>query len=158
MAMTTAPLQLTDATGALISTSASLISVGVVSTIPVRLNRDNFSLWKGLTVPNLSGANLHDHLDSSAVVPEKMVTQGTGDIAVTVANPKYHRWWVQDQKVLSLLLTSMHEDIAGQLIGCKIAAAAWSAVHAMYGAQSRANVRHIRRQLQSLQKDELSAA
>jgi hypothetical protein len=52
----------------------------------------------------------------------------------------------------------MDEDIACQLIGCKTAAAVWSAVHAMFGAQSRANVRHVRRQLQSLRKEDLSAA
>ena len=36
--------------------------------------------------------------------------------------------------------------------------AVWTAIADMFGAQSRANVRHIRRQLQSLRKDDMSAA
>jgi hypothetical protein len=115
-------------------------------------------LWRGLTLPNLAGANLHDHLDASTAAPAKTVTEGSDDSAVTTANPAYHRWWTQDQKVLALLLSSMVEDIACQLIGSKTATEAWAAIHAMFGAQSRANVRHIRRQLQSLRKEDMSAA
>ncbi|XP_073360083.1 uncharacterized protein [Aegilops tauschii subsp. strangulata] len=51
----------------------------------------------------------------------------------------------------------MDEDIACQLIGCESAHAVWTTVAAMFGAQSHANVRHIR-QLQSLRKDEMSTA
>jgi hypothetical protein len=104
-------------------------------------------LWKGLTLPNLSGADLHGHLDESVVTPEKTITKGEGDKAVDVPNPAYHRWWIQDQKVLGLLLGSMEPEIACQLIGCQTAAAVWTSVHTLFGAQSRANVRHIRRQL-----------
>ena len=52
----------------------------------------------------------------------------------------------------------MSPDIACQMIGKTTAASVWSAVHSMFGAQSRANVRHIRRQIQSLKKLDLSAA
>ena len=116
-------------------------------TIPVRLNSTNFTLWRELALPNLSGANLHGYLDGSMAAPAKMQTEGTGDKAMSVPNPAYQRWWIQDQKVLGLLLGSMDEDIAAQLIGCKTAANMWETVHVMFGAQSRTNVRHFRRQL-----------
>ena len=48
--------------------------------------------------------------------------------------------------------------IATQMIGCETAAAVWKAVNTMYGAQSRANVRHICRLLQSTRKEDMSAA
>jgi histone deacetylase 1/2 len=115
-------------------------------------------LWRGLTLPNLSGAHLHGFLDNSVPASDKTVTEGTGDGARTVPNPEYARWWALDQKVLGLLLSSMEEDIATQLIGCKTAAATWAAVHTMFGAQNRANVRHIRRQLQATRKGDMSAA
>ena len=79
--------------------------------------------------------------------PSKTITQGEGDKAVTISNPLHQYWWTQDQKVLGFLLGSMEPEIACQLIGCKTMEAAWTAVHAMYGTQSHANVRHIRRQL-----------
>jgi hypothetical protein len=52
-----------------------------------------------------------------------------------------------DQRVLSFLLGSMEPVIACQLIGCTSAMNVWAAMHRLYGAQSRANVHHIRRQL-----------
>ena len=90
----------------------------------VRLDANNFMLWKGLTLPNLSGAGLHGHLDGTESVPVKTISQGEGDKAETVTNPAYTRWWVTDQRVLGLLLGSMEPDIACQLIDCKTAAAA----------------------------------
>lgn len=115
-------------------------------------------LWRGLTLPNLSGANLHGYLDESIFpAPAQTITEGTGDAARAVPNPAYATWWLQDQKVLGLLLSSMEEEIASQLIGCKTAAAVWASVHTMFGAQTRANIRHIRRQLQSLRKGDMTA-
>ncbi|KAK1662802.1 hypothetical protein QYE76_050961 [Lolium multiflorum] len=51
----------------------------------------------------------------------------------------------------------MDEDIACQMIGMATAAAVWEAVHAMFGAQNRANIRHIHRQIQSLRKNDMTA-
>ena len=69
---------------------------------------------------------------------------------MTVANPEYERWWTQDQRVIGLLLGSMEPDIANQLIGSKTATAVWKGVHDLYGTQSRANVRHIRRRCREI--------
>ena len=129
-----------------------------VSAITVRLGRHNFMLWGGIAGTVLAGANLHGYLDGTTSAPDKTIHVGTGDAATTAANPAYHHWWTQDQKVKGLLLTSMEEDIACQLITCEMAQAVWTAVGAMYGAKSRTNVRHIRRQLQTPRKEEMSAA
>jgi hypothetical protein len=115
-------------------------------------------LWRALTLPNLSGARLHGFLDGSTPAPPKTVTQGTGDAARPVSNPDFEHWWTLDQKVLGLLLGSMNEDIAAQLIGCTTAAAAWAAVHSLFGAQNSAGVRHLRRQIHALRKEEKPAA
>ena len=112
-------------------------------------------MWRGLALPVLAGANLHGHLDGTTAAPDQTLTEGTGDEAITAANPEYHRWWTQDQKVKGILLSSMDEDIACQLIGCETAQAVWAAIAAMFGVQSRASVRHIPWQLQSLRKEEL---
>ena len=138
--------------------AGSTSTMGAVPPVAVRLNSGNFMLWRGLTLPNLCGAHLHGFLDNSVPAPAKTVTEGTGDAAKVVPNPEYARWWGLDQKVLGLLLSSMEEDIATQLIGCKTAAAVWTAVHTMFGAQNRANVRHIRKKLQTTRKGDMSAA
>jgi histone deacetylase 1/2 len=154
--MSTSQLQLSTI-GPLAASSSSMVPAGIAASIPVHLDRGNFMLWKGLTLPNLSGADLHGHLNELVVTPEKTITEGEGDKAVVIPNPAYHRWWIQDQKVLGLLLSSMEPEIACQLIGCNTAADVWTSVHTLFGAQSRANVRHICRQLQTLRKEELTA-
>jgi histone deacetylase 1/2 len=115
-------------------------------------------MWKGLTVPTLAGAGLHSHLDGTAAAPTQTIKEGTSDAAVDIPNPEYSRWWVTDQRVLSFLLGSMEPVITCQLIGCTSAMDVWAAVHRLYSAQSRANVHHVRRQLQSLRKDGMLAA
>jgi histone deacetylase 1/2 len=147
-------LQLSAMSGAIVSGASSSTSVGIAPSIPIRLDHTNFMLWKGLLLRNLSGVGLHGYLDGSEVAPSETVTQGEGDKATTIPNANYYHWWTQDQKVLGLLLGSMDPAIACQLIGCKTAEEVWKSVHALFGAQSRDNVRHIRRQLQTLRKEE----
>nr|XP_051206009.1 uncharacterized protein LOC127320990 [Lolium perenne] len=151
-------LQLSTTVGSMASSSSASAPVGIAPTPAVRLEVGNFNLWKGILLPNLAGAGLHRHLDATVTAPAKTITTGDGDKATTVANPEYERWWIQDQRVIGLLLSSMEPDIANQLIGRVTAASVWKSVHDLYGAQSRANVRHIRRQLVSTRKEDLSAA
>jgi hypothetical protein len=84
----------------------------VVPTSAVRLYRNNFMLWRGLTIPHFAGANFHGHLDGTMPAPEKTLIKGTGDDLKIISNPDYARWRGQDQKVLGLILGSMEEDIA----------------------------------------------
>ncbi|KAK1612057.1 hypothetical protein QYE76_035730 [Lolium multiflorum] len=110
----------------------------------------NLCSWRPNTVYKNRSSRRHQ--------PATEITTREGDKAVTIPNSAYHHWWTQDQKVLGFLLGAMEPSISCQLIGCKTAAAAWTSVHAMFGAHSRANVRNIRRQLQSLRKEDRSAA
>ncbi|KAK1601131.1 hypothetical protein QYE76_007892 [Lolium multiflorum] len=130
----------------------------VLPAITVRLNGNNFMLWRAHALPNLAGARLHGFLDGSAQAPSATIKEGTGTDARDVVNPDYAQWWTMDQKVLGHLLGSMHEDISAQLIGCTSAAAAWSAVHAKFSAENRAGVRALRRQIQGLRKGDKSAS
>jgi histone deacetylase 1/2 len=104
-------------------------------------------------VSSLARAGLHSHLNGSAAAPDKTIKEGTGDATVDVPNPKYTRWWITDQRVLIFLLGSMEPVIACQLIGCTSATDVWANVHRLYGAQSRANICHVRIQLLSLRKE-----
>ena len=153
-AMSSSTPQTSMALGPLLAPPDATTAAAVTISIPlpaVRLNRSNFMLWRTLSLPNLSGSGLHGHLDGTTAAPVKTIVEGT------VANPAYAAWWKQDQRVLGLLLSSMEEDIACQMIGRNTAAAVWEAVHTMFGAQNRANIRHIRRQIQSLRKNDMTA-
>ena len=93
-------MSVAQTSGAIVSSPvASIPAALAVPTISVRLGRHNFMFWGGITSTVLAGANLHGHLDGTKAAPAKTLVVGTGDAATTVANPEYHQWWVQDQRV-----------------------------------------------------------
>ena len=103
--------------GPVVTPPAATVSVpSIAPSLGVRMDRGNFPLWRTLTVTHLSGASLHGYLDGSVAAPPTTISQGAGAAATTVANPAYATWWTQDQKILGMLLSSMTEDIASQLI------------------------------------------
>jgi hypothetical protein len=77
---------------------------------------------------------LFGYVDSSIQVPPQEIIQGSGDAAHQVPNPDYHRWFAQDQLVLSALVASMSEDMLSQMTQYPIAEAVWSALHAMFSS------------------------
>ncbi|KAK1645771.1 hypothetical protein QYE76_063576 [Lolium multiflorum] len=85
-------------------------AAAVITSVPLpamRLGRGNFMMWCTLSLPNLSEAGFHSHLDGTTAAPVKTIV----DAAVTIDNPVYAVWWKQDQRVLGHLLSSMDEDI-----------------------------------------------
>ena len=155
-AMTTSVPSTSDIAVAVVPPPSATVFASPLPHNPVRLDRSNFLLWKTLTLPNLSCLNLHGYLNGTTVAPAKTITDGA--LAHEVPNPAYLVWWQQDQRVLGALLSSMTEDVATQMVGLKTAAEVWSTVHHMFSAQNRASIRHTRLQLQTLKKQDMSAA
>jgi hypothetical protein len=58
---------------------------------------------------------LYGYLDGTIIMPSQFVTQGTGDNRTKVLNPNCLHWYAQDQTILSVLLSSMTEDMLGQM-------------------------------------------
>lgn len=129
-----------------------------IPLISVRLDRSNFLLWKTLILPNLSGLNLHNHLDETTPIPEKTLISGDDNTASVTPNPTYQAWWQEDQRVLAALLTAMTPEVATQMVGLQTAAQVWSAIHSMFAAQNRDTIRHTRLQLHTVRQKDLPAA
>ena len=108
-------------------------------------------------VPNIAGQGWLGFLDGTCAAPPMTTTTGEGTAAVTEVNPAYAIWWYTDQRVLSILLGSMAEEILGQMVGRTTAAAVWSTITAMFSTQNRAGIRQIRRQLTTMKKKDMNA-
>jgi len=81
-----------------------------------------------------------------------------GDAQRQVPNPEHLRWFTKDKLILSILLSSMSEDILGQLTQYKTSRAVWDALHTMFSAQNRARTMQLRYQLSHLKKKDMTAA
>ncbi|XBI08049.1 hypothetical protein VPH35_135848 [Triticum aestivum] len=149
---------LTSAAAGSIASAPTISMPSLAGLITVRLTRANFHLWKAQVVPNLSGAGLFGYLDGSFPRPPQTVIEGTGDAAHQVPNPAYTVWWMADQAVLGALLSSMTEEVLGQMTRVTSSAAAWTALCAMFAAQNRAAVHQLRTQLNQTKKTDMSVS
>jgi hypothetical protein len=168
-AMSSSALQVSTTTSSSSSASSSMMAgpattfpttmpLSVPNTITVRLDRTNFLLWKTQVVPNIADHGWLGFLDGSCAALPKTITTGAGADTTVADNPAYALWWYTDQRVMSILLGNMTEDILGQMIGRDTSMAVWACVTAMFSAQNRTGVRQLRRQLTSLKKNDLSAS
>jgi hypothetical protein len=58
-----------------------------------------------------AGQRYLGYIDGSLPTPPKTTTTGIGADAVTTINPEYTSWWHADQRVMTVLLGSMTEDV-----------------------------------------------
>jgi hypothetical protein len=138
MAMTTTSAQTSSTTGSLPATGSSNNN-----SITVRLDHNNFLLWKTLVIRNLAGQGYIGYIDGSLPAPSKTSTTSTSTDAVTTINPEYTSWWHADQCIMSMLLGSMTEDVLAQMIGRMTSASMWGYVTSMFSTQGRASIRAL---------------
>jgi hypothetical protein len=152
MAMTTTSAQTSSITGSLPATGSSNSN-----SIAVRLDRNNFLLWKTLVIPHLAGQGYLGYINGSLPAPPKTITTGTGADAITTTNPEYTNWWCTDQRVMSALLGSMTEDVLAQMIGRTTSICVWGCITSMFSAQGTASIRAYRRKLAMTKQNDMSA-
>ena len=73
--MSSSAPQTSDVVGAIVSAppATTVSPIPIASPVSIRLDRTNFLLWKTLIIPNLSGQNLHGHLDGTKVAPPQTI-------------------------------------------------------------------------------------
>ncbi|KAJ0981423.1 hypothetical protein J5N97_009678 [Dioscorea zingiberensis] len=142
--------------------AATSSSMGILPTpsfghlINVKLTRTNYLLWKAQFLPYLRNQQLLGYVDGTIVAPEKMITQATAEGAMQTPNTTYQQWLQQDQLVLSALLSSLSEEILGQVLFLSTSAEVWEALGRMFSSGSKARVMQIRMQLANVKKGDLS--
>ena len=140
------------------ASSATMSVSSLTGMITVRLTRENFLLWKTQAGPALRAAHLFGYIDGTIQAPAAEVTEGTGDAAIVITNPEFLKWFQQDQIVMIALLSSMSEDILGQMSSYTNSKQVWDALHSMFSSQGRARVMQLRYQLSNLKMKDMSAS
>ncbi|KAK9139579.1 hypothetical protein Scep_009261 [Stephania cephalantha] len=100
-------------------------------SISIKLDENNYPLWKTLMMPSIRGHNLDGIMLGEVPCPPK-IDQETGDF-----NPRYQDWIFKDQMLLRIILNSMTQSIMSQIL--KVASSStyevWQAIANLYGAQ-----------------------
>ena len=122
----------------------TVISMPTVTT--VKLNHDNFLLWKAQLVPYFKGQDLFGYLDGSIPKLLKIISVTNSETATTSErlNPAYSHWIRQDNLILSTLMTSLSEPILAQVVNYTTSMAVWNALDDTFSSRSRARILQIR--------------
>uniref|UniRef100_A0A2N9F027 Reverse transcriptase Ty1/copia-type domain-containing protein n=1 Tax=Fagus sylvatica TaxID=28930 RepID=A0A2N9F027_FAGSY len=126
--------------------------------ITIKLTRDNYLLWKAQIVPYLKGQHLFGFLDGSRLAPLPVLTTTADGDAQVIPNPEFQQWHLQDQMLLSALISSLSENILAHVVRCVTARDVWQVLERMFTSQSRARTMQVHYQLATLQKGDSTVA
>nr|GMC64612.1 uncharacterized protein LOC109168353 [Ipomoea batatas] len=113
--------------------------------VSIKLTATNFLFWKAYLVPFffLRGQNLYEFVDGTNSCPSE-------------TDAAYAQWIQQDQSILSMLISSMAEDVLYLAIGHATSRSVWLVVETVLGSTSRSRSLSLLSQLQNLQQGDAS--
>ena len=121
--------------------------------VPIKLTRDNFLLWKTQLFPLL---NCHDL--AHILMQDPPVSTQLDDQGGVVVNTAYHKWWRQDQQVLSIIVSSLSEVVLPCAVGKITAKEAWTALIKHCSSINPSRIMHLHNRLHNTQKGSRSVA
>ena len=123
---------------------SSILSMPSVTT--VKLNLDNFLMWKAQLVPYFKGQDLFGYLDGSIPKPPKLisVTHPETSAVSERLNSAYTHWVRQDNLILSTLMTSLSESVLAQVVNYTTSKDVWNALEDTFSSRSRARTLQTR--------------
>ncbi|CAH9135790.1 unnamed protein product, partial [Cuscuta epithymum] len=111
--------------------------------VSLKLTSRNYLFWKTQLVPLLRGNQLLGYVDGTMPCPPK-------------SDPTYSTWVTQDQSILSMLISSLSEEIMPLAIGHSTARDVWVAIERALASQTRARSLSLLTQFQSLRQGDMS--
>jgi transposase InsO family protein len=141
------------------TSSSPVLPVNINHTIFVKLNRDNFLVWKTQLIPFLTGHDLMGYVDGSRESPSPTLSVVAADgTESSTPNPAYQTWVQQDQLLLSTIISTLSESLISQVVGLSTSQAVWETLTRIFSSQSQARIMQIRYQLSTIKKGNLSVS
>jgi hypothetical protein len=114
--------------------------------------------WHGLVERFLRGHDLYGFIDGTNTPPSTQVSTSSGGILTVCTNPNTLRWLCQDQLILSILMSSISDEMLPQVLGCKTAQELWKMLDYTFTSESQARVLAFCLQLTTVKKGNLSVS
>ncbi|XP_019189028.1 PREDICTED: uncharacterized protein LOC109183402 [Ipomoea nil] len=116
--------------------------------VSIKLTYRNFLFWRTQLVPFLRGQELLGFIDGETPCPPPTIdatpaSSDSNSAATTDAptpNPAYKAWIKQDQSILSLLISSLSDEVMHLAVGKTTSKAVWESITAALGSSTRASV------------------
>ncbi|KAL5543220.1 hypothetical protein UlMin_010930 [Ulmus minor] len=120
----------------------------------VKLNHDNFLLWKNMVLPVIRGNKMEGFITDAKECPPEFieVTEEGADEAELKENPEHENWVAQDQVLLGWLYNSIDIEVASELIGYETSKLLWEAIRDLFGVRNISNIVYYKKEFNKLQK------
>uniref|UniRef100_A0A803NGJ8 Integrase catalytic domain-containing protein n=1 Tax=Cannabis sativa TaxID=3483 RepID=A0A803NGJ8_CANSA len=123
------------------------------NNLSVRLNDHNYLLWKQQVLVAIRGNRLLQFIQDTTP-PLKFLSDL--DQASKNLNPAFVEWDVQDQLLVSWLLSSMSESLLTRMVGCETSRQIWKTLEKYFTLKVSAKILEFITKLQNLKKGHLS--
>ena len=89
---------------------------------------------------------------------DPQIPTATNSTEKIIVNPTYHVWRKQDQKVISLLVSSLSENVIPCVVGKTTTKEAWDALNKHCSSSNPSRIMHLHNQLHNSSKGTRSVA
>ncbi|KAF5475922.1 hypothetical protein F2P56_007677 [Juglans regia] len=129
-------------------TTSSFV-VPMTNVVTVKLNSENYLIWKAQLVPYFCGQDLFGYLNGTATLPLQTISTSHPDSGTIseIPNLAYSHWVRQDNIILSTLMSSLFEGVLAQVVNYTTSHVVWHAFDENFSSRSRAKTVQIRTQL-----------
>ncbi|KAK9110858.1 hypothetical protein Sjap_018918 [Stephania japonica] len=118
--------------------------------VSMKLDRNNFLVWKAMVLPIFRGCRLDGHLLGTLKSPSEFLPESSDP------NPAYEDWYGKDQFCLGWLISAMSNEVAHAVVGAESAQEAWKRIEEYCGSHNRAQVQVYRRKIQNTKKGSMT--
>lgn len=122
--------------------------------VTIKLNPENFVLWKVQITAYLKGQELFSFVDGSQTAPPKYLpTETDADLKI---NPDFSLWQITYQLLLSIIFSSLTESVIGHVVSAGTSRELWLRLKSMFTSHSQAKEFQVRFQLTNLSRGDQS--
>ncbi|XP_019161980.1 PREDICTED: uncharacterized protein LOC109158522 [Ipomoea nil] len=128
--------------------------------VSIKLTACNFLFWRTQLVSFLRGQGLLGYVDGETPCPPLMInaapasdeSTSAATTIVSTANPAHKAWIQQDQSILSILISSLSNEVMYLAVGQNKSREVWDSVAAALGSSTRARCLSLLGQFHSLRQ------
>ncbi|KAF3790091.1 Retrovirus-related Pol polyprotein from transposon TNT 1-94 [Nymphaea thermarum] len=126
-----------------------MVSFSSIATLVfVKLNRDNYLLWRSQLESVMISQDLMKFVDGSGEAPPETIMRNGGN----ELNPEFATWRKTDQLVSSWIKATVSEAVLGQIIRTRSTREAWTVLEKLYGSPSPLRVMLLKKELMFIKK------
>ena len=134
-------------------TSSNQISGSYGFVTPVKLDQNNFIVWRTQILASIKGNSLESFINGDRTCPEQFLSSASTIIENQEINPEYTAWIKTDQLILSWMMSSIQQNLLATVIHCSTAKELLDALTSMFILSLRLELCLLKCRFKHLKKD-----